>query len=177
MLCLLTLSYMAQPNLLFLASFQLVRVIGTKQGFYYVVLLKQWKKQESPPAWTQEAHRPSRSKYTLCWYGWGVPLLGVPLPRWGNPPSQHGVPQLPRKGLPPCKLDGLPPVSWIRYSPSAGWGTPHPGLGRGVPTLPPRQLDGVPPIHTWEWGTPHQLDGVPVPQLSDLGRGTPPPVS
>ena len=38
-------------------------------------------KQESPPAWTQEAYRPPRSKYSLC-----SPYPGVP-----PPPEQPGL--------------------------------------------------------------------------------------
>ena len=71
---------------------------------------------QSPPAWTQDSHRPPRSKYTLCCSGGeGVPPVrgGYPLPRW----------------IPPHQLDGYPP-------PVQTW--------EGVPP-PPRQLDGVPP--------------------------------
>ena len=63
--------------------------------------------QESPPAWTQEAHRPPRSKYTLCCSGRGTP-------------SQVGYPSPSRPGK------GYPP-------PSAGWGVPPSQTWEGVP--------------------------------------------
>ena len=63
---------------------------------------KQWK-QESPPAWTQEAYRPPRSRCLLCWCvcvwgggGLAHPVMvrgGVPHPvmvgggTLGNPPT------------------------------------------------------------------------------------------
>ena len=47
--------------------------------------------QESPPAWTQEAYRPLRSKYSFCcptWGGGGTQSddRGVPHPRKGGTP-------------------------------------------------------------------------------------------
>ena len=84
-------------------------------------------KQESPPAWTQEAHRPPRSKYTLCCSG-----RGVPLPERVPPPGKIGTP-------PPIQTwEEVPPHPEGRYPP------PHPDPG------PPRHLDGVPPPHRCE---------------------------
>ena len=117
--------------------------------------------QESPPAWTQEAYRPPRSKYTVCCSdgGGGYPLLGglVPLPggyllRGVGTPQLDGVPphqDLGRGYLPPGPGKGVIPL------PSAGWGTPPvswmgnppPGPGKGTPLpiswmgYPPRRLD------------------------------------
>ena len=102
-------------------------------------------KQASPPAWTQEAYRPPRSKYMLCCCS------------WGNPP--------PRPDMGP---------GWGGYPHSADGGYPHPDLGRGYPypDLGPGlgggaswTWDGVPPPSwiwdggiplswTWDGGTP-----------------------
>ena len=43
-------------------------------------------KQESPPAWTQEAYRPPRSKYTLCCSSRGYPPNRGQIPGWGPAP-------------------------------------------------------------------------------------------
>ena len=66
-------------------------------------------KQESPPAWTQEAYRPPCSKHSLCcpnWVTWpGLPPTRVP-PLPGYPP-----PGYPPARVPPLRLDlaGHPP--------------------------------------------------------------------
>ena len=121
-------------------------------------------KQESPPAWTQEAYRPPRNKYMLCCSCWGgtpggrppcltlgghppaggVPWAGTPLPRvpWAGAPLVGGEP----RWVPPLIWMGYPPtISWTGYTPppSAGRGTPPPSAGWG--TTPHHQLDGVPP--------------------------------
>ena len=108
------------------------------------------RKQESPPAWTQEAYRPPRSKYTLCCCSWGVPpswpgtwieggfppiLLtrgGVshPVDSRGNPPSW------PEMGVPPC-----PDLWWGNSLSSPEMGVPHVLTGQGTP--PPRHHPGV----------------------------------
>ena len=79
---------------------------------------KQSQKQESPPAWTQEAYRPPRSKCSLCWWG-------------GGTPSSHG-------GVPHSVMVGgtLGPL----YHPDLAWGTPppsRPGPGGTWGTPPP----------------------------------------
>ena len=63
-----------------------------------------YRKQESPPVWTQEAYRPPHSKCSLCW--------------WGGTPSSHGgVPPptiRPGMGYPPLTIRpemGYPPNS------------------------------------------------------------------
>ena len=83
-------------------------------------------KQESPPAWTQEAYRPPCSKYSLYCPNWvpnlagyppsqGTPLGRVP-PRPGYPPSQGTPPRLDLAGYPPrLDLAGYPPP------PAAPW--------------------------------------------------------
>ena len=47
-------------------------------------------KQDSPPAWTQEAYRPLCGKHTLCYPRWG----GVPTLVGGGTYSGGGVPTL-----------------------------------------------------------------------------------
>ena len=109
------------------------------------------KKQESPPAWTQEAYRPRRIKYSICYPRWGTP-------RWGNP--QPGV-----MGY----LRWVPPIGWL---PSGYplWGPPgqvwQGGTWGGVPPV------GVPPVRSnggyLRWGTP--VSGYP---LARSDRGVP----
>ena len=90
--------------------------------------------QESPSTWTQEAHRPPCSKYTLCCSSrghlppsWDLSSTGrYPLPCGGTPFSGRGYP-LPRQGLPP-------------------------NLGRVTPHLHPSLT------WTWEGSTPPYLD-------------------
>ena len=99
-------------------------------------------KQESPPAWTQEAYRPPCSKYSLC------------CPNWVPPPAR--VP--PRAGYP---LARVPPLAgylpWPGYPP--GQGTPP----TGCPPLagPGRVPPPAAPWHSgkcckalWDTGTP-----------------------
>ena len=81
---------------------------------------KSMKRQESPPAWTQEAYRPLCSKYSLCCPNW-VPPGGVP----GTPPS-----------TPP-----VPPLGGTRYPP----GYPPGGVPGGVSGTPPGGVPGPPP--------------------------------
>ena len=85
-------------------------------------------KQESPPAWTQEAYRPPHSKYMLCW------SCGGDTPCWGVPPVQTW-----ERGI-PHQLDGVPSC------PDLGRGYPRPDLGSGTP----HQLDGVAPPPRYE---------------------------
>ena len=54
----------------------------------YVHIFRYFYKQESPPAWMQEAHRPPRSKYTLCCSGGG---RGAPAGGGGWYPLPGGV--------------------------------------------------------------------------------------
>ena len=127
-------------------------------------------KQESPPAWTQEAYRLPRSKCSLCWWGgtpsshvgggysiqswWGVPhpfMVGG-----GGTPSSHG--------------GGYPIHSWlvggVPHPFMVGGGVPHPVMVGGTPS----SHGGVPPtIQTW-------LGYPPPPTMQTwLGYPSPPP--
>ena len=143
-------------------------------------LMEIYHKQESPPAWTQEAYRPPCSKCSLCcsvsWWGGGYirGTGGYLIQSWMG-------------GTPSWTWDGVPHISWMGYPHlDLEWGTPLPGPGMGYPR--PSQLDGVPPTWTWDgvppsagWSTPFLnlgwgyppcwLDGVPPPQNVD--RQTP----
>ena len=69
-------------------------------------------KQESPPAWTQEAYRPPRSKCLLCWCGGGR----VPHPVMGGYPN----PVMVGVGTPSSHGGGypLPTIkTWLGYPP------------------------------------------------------------
>ena len=130
-----------------------------------------WKKvkQESPPAWTQEAHRPPCSECSLCWsVSWrkGVPHPVLDGGRGGTPssPGLGGTLGYPRPdlgggtplsagwGTPILILDGVPL--------SAEWGTPPSRPEMGYPL--PHQQDGVPPVWIWDGvPSPSRPDGVP----------------
>ena len=108
-------------------------------------------KQESPPAWTQEAYRPPRRKCSLCRWR-GVPHLGIvggthPV-MVGGTPSSHG--------------GGYSIQSWWGYSIQSWWGY-----------LPPSTiqtwLKGYPTIQTWPGYPPHH------PYLAGGYPGYPPP--
>ena len=152
-----------------------------------IVRTADMKKQESPPAWTQEAYRPPCSKYSLCCPNWvpprpdlagGVPWLGTPP---GRVPLRQGTPWVgypSPAGYPPA---GLPPG---RVSPGRVPPAGYP-LGRVPPNrvppgrVPPRQgtpqagypsLAGYPPSRV----TP--LAGYPpagYPSRVPPGQGTP----
>ena len=88
-------------------------------------------KQESPPAWTQEAYRPPCSEYSFCCPTRG----GVRVPPQGG------------SGYPPRGGSGSPPGGTWPGSPPGGVpdpGTPPPG-GGGYLTRPPRGLGTPPP--------------------------------
>ena len=123
-------------------------------------------RQESPPAWTQEACSPP-----ACCSGWGYP------PSWHwmrvpHPVLTEGVtPSSPDRGYPYTVLTGTvspsspnggvqpsspsiwgstPILSWWRSTPIQSWqGVPHPVL-TGVPHL---VLMGGTPIQPWHRGT------------------------
>ena len=149
----------------------------TQTNVFKIIL----KKQESPPAWTQEAYRPPRSKCSLCW--------GVPCPRsggtlsqvWGGTPSQvWEVPHPRSRGVPHARSGGYPIPGWGVPCPRSGgtlplyqvWGYPIPGLGGGgtlsqvwgeyLPLARPEM--GYPPSQTW--------DGVPSPARPGMGYPT-----
>ena len=119
------------------------------------------RKQESRSAWTQEAYRPPRSKYLLCWFC----LRGG-----GRYPS----PILAGKGVPRCSPSwvggGFPQscLGWGGVPTTWDWGTSLSGTG-----YPPRKGHG-----TWDWGTPGKGHGTrdrgtPQKGLSIMGWSTP----
>ena len=116
--------------------------------------------QESPPAWTQEAYRPRRIKYSICFPKWGTPSRS----NWGRG-IQGGVP--PGRGFPQPGLMGgtqgrVPPPARVPPG-QVRWGY----LRQGTPG---QAQQGVPEV-----GMPWQVcQGVP--KVGYLpSRGTPPP--
>ena len=106
-------------------------------------------KQESPPAWMQEAYCSPCSGSTPSVVLTGYPPSRVPPPDLAGGVPYHGYPQ-----------QGTP---WAGYPPA---GYPHSDLARGGGTLP-----GYPPRH----GTPqaeYPQTGVP-PRKSTPQQGTP----
>ena len=119
--------------------------------------------QESPPAWTQGAHRPPCSKCSLCcsvyWGGGGLPHPALVEGTLGTPPpsrSGQGVPWVPPHhpdlgwGTPQT-LDAVPPTqTWVGVPlhplrPEMGYPTPRTGMGYPPPPHP-QTWDGVPPL-------------------------------
>ena len=85
-----------------------------------------WKhlKQESPPAWTQEAYRPPCSKYSLCCPNW------VPPPRPGSPPParvSRPPPGWTWQGTPP---PSCPMAFWEMLQSIMGYGYPPPPVDK-----------------------------------------------
>ena len=107
------------------------------------ITVKQCSKQESPPAWTQEAYRPQRIKYSISFPRWGtLPSNCTPSQAW------WGVPEVgyPQAEVPPSQV-------WWGYP---NWSTPWQGY-------PPARSDestqgGVPLARSdrgyLRWGTP-----------------------
>ena len=127
-------------------------------------------KQESPPAWTQEAYHPPCSKYSLCCPNWvpptpiltwprGYPAGGgtwpgypprVPLPSWpggvpdlGTPPAGYPPSRVPPGRVPPSRVP--PQTGPSRIPPSPQW-LPHGILGNvakhyGIWVPPPPGVD------------------------------------
>ena len=126
-------------------------------------IMKNNMKQESPPAWTQEAYRRPCSKCSLCW--------------WGGTPSSHG------RGVPhPVMVGGTPSshgggTQGTRQTPDLGWGTPptiRPGMG--YPTI--QTWDGVPPHQTWNGVTlPPSRPGMGYPPQPMVNRQTFPSIN
>ena len=89
-------------------------------------------KQESPPAWTQEAYCPPCIEHSFCCPNWVPPQQGTPLswPGWGELPYL-GTPQqsTPLAGYLPWQ--GTPPG---RVPPQAGYPPPA-GPGRVPPPI------------------------------------------
>ena len=103
-------------------------------------------KQDSPPAWTQEAYRPPHSKCSLCW------SIGGGYPEY--PPQTWD-------GVPPQTWDGVTPGPEMGYPPTLTWdGVPPTLTWDGVPPLPGPEM-GYPPTQTW--------DGVPPLPRPEMG--------
>ena len=103
-------------------------------------------KQESPPAWTQEAYRPQEG--ARCW---PPPAGPDPLPSadWPDPPPPAGP-------HPPLLADWPDP-------PLLAGPDPHPPLADWPDHPPPRRLDLSPPPHWLTDLTPPRLDLTPPP--------------
>ena len=134
-------------------------------------------KQESPPAWTQEAY--CLQEDARCWpppSSWTWPPRQLDL----TPPCQLDLtppaagPDPPGSWTwPPQQLDLTPPGSWP--DPPGSWTWPDPPLAAGPdpPTpYPPWQLDLTPPPGSWTWPPPPASWTWPPPSQLDL---TPPP--
>ena len=91
-------------------------------------------RQESPPAWTQEAYRPPCSKYSLC-----CPILADPPPAGPDPPSPSPAgpdpPPSPLAGPDPPRLDLTPAPRLDLTPPRPGWTWPPPPAGPDPPRL------------------------------------------
>ena len=92
-------------------------------------------KQESPPAWTQEAYHPPCSEYSFCCPNWVLP----PLLTWPGGVPYLGTPQqgTPSQGTPPARV----PPSRVPLLP--GYRVPPAGPGRVPPQLPRGILGNV----------------------------------
>ena len=100
-------------------------------------------KQESPPAWTQEAYRPPCSKYSLCCPNW------VPPPARVSPQPGYPLARVPPSRVPPARVppnQGTPPA---RVPPRPGY---PPGQGTPLAREPPQAGPGrVPPPPAAPW--------------------------
>ena len=123
--------------------------------------------QESPPAWTQEAYRQRRIKYSICYpVRGGYPPFGVPpwpvltggYPRWGTPcrgtPGKVQLGGYLRWGTP-----GVPP--------SQVWEGGHPRWDTPCQSIPLARSNGV-------GGTPAKSDRVGVPEVGYPPAEVPP---
>ena len=128
-------------------------------------------KQESPPAWTQEAYRPPCSDYSFCCPNW------VPPPPWPGRggyhtwvPPQQGTPsrvppgrvllpsRVPPTGYPPAGYPptGYPPVGYPWQGTPPGW------TWQGTPPVSAPWHSGKCCKALWDMGTPpvdRQSDG------------------
>ena len=164
-----------------------VSFIPTGGCLFIAEIFKTFAQQESRPAWTQEAYRPRRIKYSICFPKWGTPRQGYPSARSDGGYLRRGTPQL---GLMGGTWGGVAPSRG--YPPSQVWwgvpkvGPPHQGypcqVWWGVPEVgyPPARSDreyprwgipskGYPPPPGWTWlGYPPSPPAGPGP-----GWGTP----
>ena len=128
-----------------------------------VRILSKWNckektKQESPPAWTQEAYRPPRSNNSFCCH-----ILADPPLRLDLTPPPAG-PDPPLAGPDPPWLDLTPPWTW----PPPGWTWP--------PRTWPPWLDLTPPAGPdppWTWPPPPPLAGPDPPPSPPAGPDPP----
>ena len=119
--------------------------------------------QESPPAWTQEAYRPRRIKYSIC-----CPVLGGG-GRGGCYPITVGYPSSSTPSLPGVTPPQVPPIRGTFLSDLAGVTPPLSDLA-GVPPPPLHWTwPAYPPVWTWP--------GYPPPPWSDLARVPPSPLN
>ena len=113
-------------------------------------------RQESPPAWTQEAYRPPCSEYSFCCPTWVPPRGGTRTPP-GGVPSQvppRGGTQTPQGGT----QSGTPPGGKGYWSGTPPGGYPDP-LGGTQSGTPP----GGYPVRYPPWGGyPDPPGGYPV---------------
>ena len=95
---------------------------GGPLTFWTQFLAEQNCKQESPPAWTQEAYRPPCSEYSFC-----CPTR-VPPPGGGGTWPGHPPRGVPDPGTPPggSTWAGYPPGGYLTRVPPLG-GVPDPG--------------------------------------------------
>ena len=124
-------------------------------------------RQESPPAWTQQAYRPQEG--ARCWT---PPLTDSP-PSWTWPPPAGWIwPPTPRLDWPdpPRQLDLTPPTRQLDLTPPLAAGPDLTPLLAGPD--PPRWLDLTPPWLDWPDPPPWQLDLTPPPAA---GPYPPPP--
>ena len=103
-------------------------------------------KQESHPAWTQEALSPDQSSPNGRWYphqvpkGWRVPH---PVLTGGKPHQEEWyIPLLRKNGIPPSRRMGYHLSRRMGVSPIGKDGVPLSGLDGGTPPL---SAGGVPP--------------------------------
>ena len=124
-------------------------------------------KQESPPAWTQEAYRPPCSKYFLC-----CAILADPPPAGPDPPLPpqldltHPSPQLDLTPPPPAGPDPPLPPGWT-------WPTPPPRLDLTPPPPPAGPDPPLPPRLDLTHPSPLAGPDPPSPPL-DLTHPSPP---
>ena len=104
-------------------------------------------KQESPPAWTQEAYRPQEGARCCSPPPPAGPDPPPPLAHWPDPPPRQ------------LDLTRPPPIGSLTWPPPASWTWPPLG-SLTWPPPPPGRLDLTPPqVWTkWKHYLPHPSD-------------------
>ena len=124
-------NFMSDKNNLWdLSHLGSVVLFKTKKQILRRYIILQWQEQGRPPAWTQEAYCPLRSKCSFCCPIWGVP---PPILTWPGDPILGC--RVPHHGVP------LPLLTWPGYPP------PQKGHGTGGS------------IMGWRWGNPQKEHG------------------